>query len=218
MGVFKLIAELEKGHHTRKDAEKDRIVLRVLLAISALVIILNIPKTLYSSDARSKAASKAECKRFNERWGQEVTNTFINVDNKMLKAPSGKCIDDVQRDSCPDTSQEIEGARAFWSATQTFDDLDGDGRGNCFYRIKYLRLTKQGDKEWKQYLLDQAKKKLGLDDYDGGSEGYDDPIQDDDDSYGDYDSQCVGDCNDMDNDGRTWNDVDADNDGIYESP
>lgn len=197
---------------------QDRIILRVLLAISALVIILNIPKTLYSSDARSKAASKAECKRFNEQWGQEVTITYITVDNEILKAPGGKCIEDVQRDSCPDTSQEFEGARAFWSATKTFNDLDGDGQGNCFYRTEYLRLTKQGDKEWKQYLLDQTKNKRDLDDYDDGSEGYDDPIQDDDDIYGDYESQCVGDCNDMDNDGRTWNDVDADNDGIYESP
>lgn len=28
---------------------------------------------------------------------------------------------------------------------------------------------------------------------------------------------CDGDCNDMDNDGRTWDDVDADRDGCYES-
>jgi hypothetical protein len=28
---------------------------------------------------------------------------------------------------------------------------------------------------------------------------------------------CDGDCNDMDNDGRTWGDVDADRDGCYES-
>lgn len=29
--------------------------------------------------------------------------------------------------------------------------------------------------------------------------------------------RCIGDCNDMDNDGRTWNDVDRDGDGLYES-
>ena len=34
------------------------------------------------------------------------------------------------------------------------------------------------------------------------------------DNYG----YCEGDCNDMDNDGRTWNDVDSDGDGIYETP
>lgn len=28
---------------------------------------------------------------------------------------------------------------------------------------------------------------------------------------------CVGDCTDMDGDGRTWNDIDADGDGFYES-
>jgi len=27
--------------------------------------------------------------------------------------------------------------------------------------------------------------------------------------------RCIGDCNDMDNDGRTWNDVDRDGDGFY---
>ena len=36
------------------------------------------------------------------------------------------------------------------------------------------------------------------------------------DDYGTVDS-CEGDCSDMDNDGRTWNDVDADGDGRYES-
>ena len=32
-----------------------------------------------------------------------------------------------------------------------------------------------------------------------------------------YDT-CVADCTDMDNDGRTWDDVDADGDGVYETP
>ncbi len=30
------------------------------------------------------------------------------------------------------------------------------------------------------------------------------------------DGPCIGDCNDMDNDGRTWDDYDADGDGLYE--
>ena len=38
------------------------------------------------------------------------------------------------------------------------------------------------------------------------------------DDYGGFDDYCEGDCYDMDNDGRTWNDVDADGDGLYESP
>ena len=43
---------------------------------------------------------------------------------------------------------------------------------------------------------------------------------DDDDPYlyNDNNEQCVGDCMDMDNDGRTSNDVDIDNDGLYETP
>ena len=44
---------------------------------------------------------------------------------------------------------------------------------------------------------------------------YQDDYQDD---YGGFDDYCEGDCYDMDNDGRTWNDVDADGDGLYESP
>jgi len=43
-----------------------------------------------------------------------------------------------------------------------------------------------------------------------------DPYAEDfDDSY--EDNRCIGDCNDMDGDGRTWNDVDRDGDGVYES-
>jgi hypothetical protein len=38
------------------------------------------------------------------------------------------------------------------------------------------------------------------------------------DDYGGFDDYCDGDCYDMDNDGRTWNDVDADGDGLYETP
>jgi len=34
-------------------------------------------------------------------------------------------------------------------------------------------------------------------------------------SYGE--DRCIGDCNDMDGDGRTWNDEDRDGDGLYES-
>jgi hypothetical protein len=30
------------------------------------------------------------------------------------------------------------------------------------------------------------------------------------------DGPCIGDCTDMDNDGRTWDDVDADGDGRFE--
>ena len=44
---------------------------------------------------------------------------------------------------------------------------------------------------------------------------YQDDYQDD---YGGFDVYCDGDCYDMDNDGRTWNDVDADGDGLYETP
>ena len=44
---------------------------------------------------------------------------------------------------------------------------------------------------------------------------YQDDYQDD---YGGFDDYCDGDCYDMDNDGRTWNDVDADGDGLYETP
>jgi uncharacterized protein YjbI with pentapeptide repeats len=39
--------------------------------------------------------------------------------------------------------------------------------------------------------------------------------------YGDDsspDDYCRNDCNDMDNDGRTWDDYDADGDGLYETP
>ena len=36
--------------------------------------------------------------------------------------------------------------------------------------------------------------------------------------YGFDDGPCYGDCNDMDNDGRTWDDYEADGDGRYESP
>lgn len=41
---------------------------------------------------------------------------------------------------------------------------------------------------------------------------------DDFDSGGGGGGGCAGDCNDMDHDGRTYNDVDADGDGLYESP
>jgi hypothetical protein len=34
--------------------------------------------------------------------------------------------------------------------------------------------------------------------------------------YGFDDGPCIGDCNDMDGDGRTWDDFDADGDGLYE--
>jgi hypothetical protein len=48
---------------------------------------------------------------------------------------------------------------------------------------------------------------------------YQDNYQDDyQDDYGGFDEYCDGDCYDMDNDGRTWNDVDADGDGLYETP
>jgi hypothetical protein len=50
-------------------------------------------------------------------------------------------------------------------------------------------------------------------DEDSNYEYYDEP------DWGDYDTgSCVGDCTDMDGDGRTWNDIDADGDGFYESP
>lgn len=35
---------------------------------------------------------------------------------------------------------------------------------------------------------------------------------------GEYETPCSGDCYDMDNDGRTYNDIDGDGDGRYESP
>ena len=35
--------------------------------------------------------------------------------------------------------------------------------------------------------------------------------------YGFDDEPCYGDCNDMDNDGRTWDDYDGDGDGRYET-
>lgn len=50
--------------------------------------------------------------------------------------------------------------------------------------------------------------------------GGDEPWPDDHSSYGDdsdYGS-CVGDCTDSDDDGRTYDDVDADGDGLYETP
>ena len=50
-------------------------------------------------------------------------------------------------------------------------------------------------------------------DEDSNYEYYDEP------DWGDYDAgSCVGDCTDMDGDGRTWDDIDADGDGFYESP
>ena len=42
----------------------------------------------------------------------------------------------------------------------------------------------------------------------------DDSVEDD--YVEDYET-CIGDCNDMDNDGRTWDDIDGDGDGRYES-
>lgn len=56
--------------------------------------------------------------------------------------------------------------------------------------------------------------------YDGSvDQGFEDGYYEDGGYYEDdgYDS-CVGDCTDMDGDGRTWDDVDADNDGLYETP
>lgn len=46
---------------------------------------------------------------------------------------------------------------------------------------------------------------------------FDTPVVDDGGEFEEFDS-CVGDCTDMDNDGRTWDDVDADGDGLYETP
>ena len=59
------------------------------------------------------------------------------------------------------------------------------------------------------------------DDYQDDYGDYQDDYGDYQDDYGDYggfDDYCEGDCYDMDNDGRTWNDVDADGDGLYETP
>jgi hypothetical protein len=63
----------------------------------------------------------------------------------------------------------------------------------------------------------------GSDDGDIYDDDYGDVYDDDygdvyDDDYGDDYESCVGDCNDMDNDGRTWDDIDGDGDGRYESP
>jgi hypothetical protein len=46
-----------------------------------------------------------------------------------------------------------------------------------------------------------------------GECGYSDTNED----FGNSDTSCIGDCTDMDNDGLTWNDYDADGDGLYES-
>ena len=55
-----------------------------------------------------------------------------------------------------------------------------------------------------------------VDDRDGydKQDDYDQEFQDE--YSGDYEP-CDGDCNDMDNDGYTWDDYDADGDGLYES-
>ncbi len=55
-------------------------------------------------------------------------------------------------------------------------------------------------------------------DYQDDYGDYQDDYQDDYGDYGGFDDYCEGDCYDMDNDGRTWNDVDADGDGLYETP
>lgn len=63
-------------------------------------------------------------------------------------------------------------------------------------------------------FVDNSPGYVNDDDYPSDDDsGYDDTYIDDD----GVDS-CVGDCNDMDNDGRTWDDVDADHDGLYETP
>lgn len=49
------------------------------------------------------------------------------------------------------------------------------------------------------------------------SEQRDYPVYDEGPSYDDAPEPCVGDCTDMDHDGRTSDDVDADGDGLYES-
>lgn len=48
-------------------------------------------------------------------------------------------------------------------------------------------------------------------------EEYDDNSSSNNDDYSDFEEPCIGDCTDMDHDGRTSNDIDADGDGRYES-
>lgn len=55
------------------------------------------------------------------------------------------------------------------------------------------------------------------DDYYDPADDYYDPAEDYYSEPEDYYEPCYGDCYDMDSDGRTWDDYDADGDGLYES-
>ena len=76
------------------------------------------------------------------------------------------------------------------------------------------------DLYFKARTYSEPPSKNGFNSNDRSEEYYDDEYEefydDGDEEY--YDDPCYGDCNDMDNDGRTWDDYDGDGDGLYESP
>jgi hypothetical protein len=76
------------------------------------------------------------------------------------------------------------------------------------------------DASWNRLSYSPGMTTTTLDDCDGTDSCYEqdtvgDATEEDIQDYHD-DGPCYGDCTDMDNDGRTWDDVDADGDGRYE--
>ena len=107
----------------------------------------------------------------------------------------------------------------------------GDSRqGQCAGRERFIDFDRDGWGECKWFTYSEPReigKATDVGSNDHGEDSYDPPEwepSENFDSGNDYaedfdsDPPCIGDCNDMDGDGRTWNDIDGDGDGLYESP
>jgi hypothetical protein len=105
---------------------------------------------------------------------------------------------------------------------RTIGEIDGIGSVTKLYNIncpKYIKkfLTVYGPKGVRHLpRTTSTYPKWSVENFPDEDSTY---WPDDSSNLDDYPAgDCVGDCNDMDGDGRTWDDVDADGDGNYESP
>jgi hypothetical protein len=125
------------------------------------------------------------------------------------------------KSECQVFFQTWEDMSASWEESRVFRDSDFDGFGECVYSKRWSK--KSNNDENQEYFDDENQEYYddGNQEYfdDENQEYYDDGNQEyyDDGNQENYD-ECIGDCNDMDNDGRTWDDYDGDGDGLYESP
>ena len=150
----------------------------------------------------------------------EVKTGMANTENIDPSTQIGIVDESMCTESGKMSGQEIE-----------FLDSDGNGWGVCTLKSDGRPLQWDGvGTDWRTYPSGGGgtyipnSRSVNDSQYEDDGNDFEPPVDWDDywDSvYEDiYDSpnDCYGDCFDMDNDGRTWNDVDADQDGLYETP